>query len=99
MLLLNTAHCALEYHRWALRSVPRPDGIRYAKRMKAPITAPVLHIQGAADPTVLPSSARGSGDYVTGRYEYTEIPDVGHFPHEERPDEFNATLLNWLHTT
>ena len=74
MLLLNTAHCALEYHRWALRSVPRPDGIRYAKRMKAPITAPVLHIQGAADPTVLPSSARGSGDYVTGRYEYAEIP-------------------------
>jgi pimeloyl-ACP methyl ester carboxylesterase len=99
MLLLNTAHCALEYHRWALRSVPRPDGIRYAKRMKAPITSPVLHIQGGADPTVLPSSARGSGDYVTGRYEYAEIPDVGHFPHEEDPDEFHATLMDWLGTT
>jgi pimeloyl-ACP methyl ester carboxylesterase len=67
--------------------------------MKAPITSPVLHIQGGADPTVLPSSARGSGDYVTGHYEYTEIPDVGHFPHEEDPDEFHATLLNWLGTT
>ena len=85
MLLLNTAHCALEYHRWALRSVPRPDGIRYAKRMKAPITAPVLHVQGAADPTVLPSSAQGSGAYVTGPYEYAEIATAGHFPHEERP--------------
>jgi pimeloyl-ACP methyl ester carboxylesterase len=67
--------------------------------MKAPITAPVLQIQGGADPTVLPSSARGSGVYVTGRYQYAEVPDVGHFPHEERPEEFNATLLNWLGTT
>jgi pimeloyl-ACP methyl ester carboxylesterase len=98
MLLLNTAHCALEYHRWAVRSVPRPDGIRYANRMKAPITAPVLHVQGAQDPTVLPSSSRGSGDYVTGRYEFTEIPSVGHFPHEELPEEFHATLLGWLGT-
>jgi pimeloyl-ACP methyl ester carboxylesterase len=96
MLLLNTAHCALEYHRWALRSVPRPDGIRYAKRMKAPITAPVLHIQGAADPTVLPGSAQGSGAYVTGPYTYTEIPEVGHFPHEEHPEAFNTALLEWL---
>ena len=60
---------------------------------------PVLHLQGAADPTVLPSSARGSGDFVTGRYAYAEIDSVGHFPHEERPEEFNATLLDWLTTT
>jgi len=59
----------------------------------------VLHIQGAADPTVLPSSARGAGDYVAGRYEYTEIPHVGHFPHEEDPEQFNATLLDWLART
>jgi pimeloyl-ACP methyl ester carboxylesterase len=98
MLLLNTAHCALEYHRWALRSVPRPDGIRYARRMRTPITAPVLHVQGQADPTVLPSSARGSGAFVTGRYEYTEIPSAGHFPHEERPEDFHNTLLTWLAT-
>ncbi|WP_410961346.1 hypothetical protein, partial [Salmonella sp. SAL4457] len=56
MMLLNTAHCAVEYHRRALRSIPRPDGIRFARRMKYPISVPVLHVVGAADPTVLPSS-------------------------------------------
>ena len=96
MLLLNTAHCALEYHRWALRSIPRPDGIRYANRMKTPIQAPVLHLQGGSDPTVLPSSAQGSEQYVAGPYQYTEFPGVGHFPHEESPEDVHAALLAWL---
>lgn len=96
MLLLNSAHCALEYHRWAVRSVPRPDGIRFAKMMKTPIEAPVLHLQGAADPTVLPDSARGSGEHVSGPYQFTELAAVGHFPHEEDPDSFHAVLLPWL---
>ncbi len=96
MLVLNTAHCALEYDRWALRSVPRPDGIRFANRMKAPILAPVLQLQGSADPVVLPSSARGSQTYVLGPYEYAEMAGVGHFPHEEDPAAFNTVLLDWL---
>jgi pimeloyl-ACP methyl ester carboxylesterase len=96
MLLLNTAHCALEYHRWAMRSIPRPDGIRFAKRMKQPVTAPVLHVQGGDDPTVLPGSARGSEAYVTGPYRWAELPGVGHFPQEERPEAFHALLLDWL---
>ena len=96
MLLLNTSHCALEYHRWALRSVPRPDGIRFARRMKDPIWAPVLHVQGGSDPTVLPSSARGSEVYVQGPYRWAELAGCGHFPHEEQPEEFHALLLDWL---
>ncbi|MGB7982459.1 MAG: alpha/beta hydrolase [Candidatus Nanopelagicales bacterium] len=96
MRLLNTAHCALEYHRWAMRSVPRPDGLRYASRMKTPIHVPVLQVQGGADPTVLPSSAQGSGEHVTGPYRYTELPGAGHFPHEEQPDAFHDVLLDWL---
>lgn len=96
MLLLNTAHCALEYHRWAVRSVPRPDGIRYANRMKSPIEAPVLQLQGSADPTVLPSSARGSEEFVSAPYRYTELPGVGHFPHEEDPPAVHTALLDWL---
>jgi pimeloyl-ACP methyl ester carboxylesterase len=96
MLLLNTAHCALEYHRWAVRSIPRPDGIRYANRMKSPVHAPVLHLQGGSDPVVLPSSARGSHDFVAGPYQYCEIPAVGHFPHEEDPQAVHTALLEWL---
>lgn len=96
MLLLNTAHCALEYHRWSMRSVIRPDGIRFSKRMKAPIWTPVLHVQGAADPAILTSSSRGSEVYVEAPYRWLEFPSAGHFPHEEVPDQFHAELLDWL---
>jgi len=99
MLHLNTAHCALEYHRWALRSIPRPDGIRFVRRMKDPIWAPVMQVQGADDPTVLSSSSRGSETYVQGPYRWVEVPGCGHFPHEEQPEAFLDELVSWLATT
>jgi pimeloyl-ACP methyl ester carboxylesterase len=99
MLLLNSAHCALEYHRWALRSVPRPDGMRFARRMKDPIWSPVLHVHGAQDPSVLVTSAEGSGKYVKGAYDFVPMADVGHFPHDEAPDAFHQLLLGWLGET
>lgn len=93
----NTAHCALEYHRWAVRSVPRPDGARFIKSMRAhPIKAPVLHVQGESDPCILPSSALGSDEFVEGDYRLVVQPGVGHFPHEERFEEFNELLRGWL---
>ena len=30
--LPGVAHSSLEYYRWAFRSIPRPDGLRYARR-------------------------------------------------------------------
>jgi pimeloyl-ACP methyl ester carboxylesterase len=98
MRLLNTVHCALEYHRWALRSLPRPDGIRFARRMKQPITQPTLQIHGAIDPAVLLSSAVGSGDFVSGGYQLFVAETSGHFPHEEDPEAVSAKLLAWLET-
>jgi pimeloyl-ACP methyl ester carboxylesterase len=95
MLLLNTAHCALEYHRWAVRSVPRPDGIRFARRMKSSVTLPVLQVQGGADPVVLASSSRGSDACVDAPYRWVEL-DCGHFPQEETPAAFHEALLDWL---
>ena len=32
----GVAHCALESYRWAVRSIPRPDGLRFARRMSRP---------------------------------------------------------------
>ena len=49
MCIPSVAHSALEYHRWFVRSRLRPDGLRYARRMRAPIQAPTLHLQGALD--------------------------------------------------
>ena len=61
MCIPSVAHSALEYHRWFMRSRLRPDGLRYAQRMRAPIQAPTLHLQGSLDTCVLPATARGAG--------------------------------------
>ncbi|WP_347059160.1 alpha/beta hydrolase [Blastococcus sp. HT6-30] len=92
----QAAYGAMEYYRWAGRSQIRPDGLRYARRMAAPITAPTLQLHGALDPYVLPETARGSGRYVAGAYEWRELPGVGHFPQEEAPDEVSRAIISHL---
>ncbi len=96
MRIPAVAHSALEYHRWLARSGLRPDGLRYARHMRAPIQAPTLHLHGAVDPYVLPQTARGAGRYVDGPYRWKVIDGAGHFPHEERPDAFDTELFGWL---
>jgi pimeloyl-ACP methyl ester carboxylesterase len=90
-----TAHTSVEYHRWAVRSVIRPDGLSFMSLMEAPIQRRVLQIQGADDPMVLASSVDGSDDYVRGDYQRVDLP-TGHFPHEEQPERFNDALVKWL---
>jgi pimeloyl-ACP methyl ester carboxylesterase len=92
----GVAHSSLEYYRWIVRSVPRPDGLRFNHRMKAPVQVPTLHLHGAADSCLLPQSAQGSGTYVQAPYRWRLIDGVGHFPQEEAPDAFDTELLHWL---
>ena len=94
MLLPASAHCAVEYHRWALRSIPRRDGRRFVQAMSRQITQPVLQIHGSADPAILPSTVDGSEKYATA-YERVNLA-TGHFPHEEDPAAFDAAVLPWL---
>jgi pimeloyl-ACP methyl ester carboxylesterase len=96
MRIPSVAHCSLEYQRWFVRSAVRTDGLRYARRMRAAIQAPTLHLHGALDTCVLPQTARGSGRYVDGPYRWRVIDGAGHFPHEERPEVFGAELASWL---
>ncbi|GAA1080742.1 alpha/beta fold hydrolase [Nocardiopsis composta] len=95
----GTAHCSLEYHRWLFRSQVRPDGHRYMRRMSAPIGLPVLQVHGERDPFLLPQTARGSGRHVDAPYRWRLVRDAGHFPHQERPEAFDAALLGWLGDT
>ena len=90
-----TAHTAVEYHRWAVRSSVRPDGHRYMSLMEAPVQRAVLQVHGTADPMVLPESVDGSEEYVRAPYVRVDI-EAGHFPHEEAPEQFTAALLDWL---
>ncbi|TKK89856.1 alpha/beta hydrolase [Herbidospora galbida] len=91
-----SAHCALEYHRWFARSQLRPDGRRYARQMRREVEAPTLQLHGALDTCMLPRTAQGSGQFVAAPYRWRLIEGTGHFPHEERPDVFNAELTSWL---
>lgn len=96
MRIPSVAHSALEYHRWFMRSRLRPDGMRYARRMRAAVQAPTLQLHGALDSCVLPATARGSGRYVDAPYRWRLIDGAGHFPQEEQPDRLAAELLHWL---
>src|SRR3712207_3663084 len=86
----QAAYGSMDSFRWAGRSQPRPDGLRYARRMAAPVTAATLQLHGVLDPCVLPSSARGSGRYVAGAYEWREPPRGGPLPPHGGPREVNA---------
>jgi pimeloyl-ACP methyl ester carboxylesterase len=96
MQVMYVPNRALEYYRWSARSLPRADGRRYRALMRRPIAAPTLQLHGELDTCILPSTAQGSERYVSGPFEYRELRDVGHFPHEEDPDLVTADLLRWL---
>jgi len=89
------AHCSLEFFRWAVRSLPRPDGRAYAESMRAPISRPVLQLHGDFDTCVLPATAQGSGRWVSADYQWRLLTGVGHFPQQEVPDEISRELIRW----
>ena len=95
MQILYVPNRALEYYRWAVRSTVRADGRRYRDAMRAPIGVPTLHVHGGDDACVRAATANGSGRYVSAAYEWRCYDGVGHFPHEEQPDRFNADLIAW----
>jgi pimeloyl-ACP methyl ester carboxylesterase len=91
----SAAHSALEYQRWAVRSQFRSEGWRFMKLMKRPLDVPLLHMRGIADPYVLADPVDHSHRYAPhGRF--VDIPDAGHFAHEEAPQLVNAQLQEFL---
>jgi len=96
MLVPNTAHCSVEFHRWAIRSIPRRDGRRFQMAVATPVVKPVLQIHGTLDRAVLPASVDGSEAYATGGYTRIDMDGVGHFPHEEDPASFDKIFLPWV---
>ena len=89
------ANCSLEWYRWAVRSLTRPSGLRFHRLLDGGVHVPTLQLHGALDPLVLPRTARGSGRYVAGAYEWRELPGVGHFPPEEAAPEVGRAIAGW----
>jgi pimeloyl-ACP methyl ester carboxylesterase len=96
MLLSNTRHCSIEPYRWLMRSMGRPDGLQFSRRMNRKLRVPTLHVHGEDDPVLLPETALSSGAYVDAHYDWRPLDGIGHYPHEEDPDGFSGLLLEWL---
>jgi pimeloyl-ACP methyl ester carboxylesterase len=90
------AHSAAEYYRWLVRSQVRPDGWKFARRMRTPISVPVLQLHGEHDRSVLPDTVAGSAQYCSGPYEHHVVTGAGHFLPEEAPDAVSGHLVRWL---
>jgi pimeloyl-ACP methyl ester carboxylesterase len=96
-MLGNTAHCAIEFHRWAMRSIPRPDGRRFAVDMQGGVSVPVLQIHGKNDTSILVETAMDSAQWINGAWSPVTL-DAGHLLPEECPDEVIDALTSWLTT-
>jgi pimeloyl-ACP methyl ester carboxylesterase len=90
----GAAHCALEYQRWAFRSQWRPDGRRFMSTMREPIDIPVLQLHGELD-TYLTSRTLQRGARYAPRRRIVEIPEAGHFAHQENPRAVNTVVAEW----
>ncbi len=91
----GTAHCALEYQRWAFRSQWRPDGRRFMSTMREPIRIPVLSLRGEFDEYILASTVRRGHDLAPDRRLVT-VPGAGHFAHQENPQAVTAEIAKLL---
>lgn len=92
----NTAHCAIEFHRWSMRSIPRPDGKKFASDISKRIEQPVLQIHGAYDSSILLDVAKDSADWVAGEYEFRQFENSGHLIPEDNPNGLAEVLMTWL---
>ena len=90
------AHSSMEYYRWAVRSVPRQDGRRFAAAVKDPVDVPLLQLQGGQDPYVVPAAALASHRWAGPHLRYELVDGAGHFLPEEAPGAVTAALLGWL---
>jgi pimeloyl-ACP methyl ester carboxylesterase len=96
MSLWPAPHCALEYHRWLVRSRFRADGRRFARAMARPVRQPVLVVAGAEDPALPAATVARTRGQVVGPVTERVLPGVGHFPPEEDAAAFDTALLDWL---
>ena len=60
------------------------------------IRVPTLYVWGDADDTVGRPAAEGTGEFVSGPYQFAVLPGGGHFTADQMPDQVNALLLRHL---
>lgn len=98
MAIPFVAHSAAEAYRWLIRARLHMRGRAYLRRVRQPVDLPVLQVHGTHDQIVVPAYAARSGRWATGPYRWVAVDGAGHAPHEQRPEQVTAALVEWLTT-
>lgn len=77
------------------RSVRKVSFAQSVKELLPQVTVPMLLIWGLQDKMIPPNQARAIAELNT-RLNLIELENIGHCPHDEDPEKFNALLLDWL---
>jgi len=88
---------ALAYYR-SMFDFRTPAARETARLLESPIRVPTLALTGALDgcmDTRLHDLAMKPEDFPAG-FRVTRVFDAGHFLHQEKPEEVNRILLDWL---
>ncbi len=67
-----------------------------AELADATISVPSLFVAGTADPVLAFTRADRASEVISGPYRQVMIEGAGHWIQQERPDEVNSTLLDFL---
>lgn len=62
------------------------------------ISQPTIVISGDSDKIVPVEDSRKVAELIQSA-EFVVIPECGHMPHEERPEEFKEVVNEWLQMT
>ena len=79
-----------------MRPGRRASSSGYLNPPAATITAPALFIGGTADPVGAFMRRDRTAEVVTGPYREVMIEGAGHWLQQERPDQVNELVLDFL---
>ena len=91
-----TPYSAIEYYRWAARSLLRIEGRRFYRQMRKSIKQDVLAIGTLDNPLIEADLVQLSKKYVNASFTYKQFAVGGHHVHERNPADVLPVITNWL---
>ena len=86
---------ALDYYRHTFNPPPNAPGLAEVS-IPRPIAVPTLYLHGRNDGCIGAELAAGMEPYFEKGLRQVIVDGAGHFVHQERPDEVNRLILEFL---
>lgn len=90
------ADLAVDQLRWIYLAQRTPSGREYLRQSAHPVHLPIWAVRGELDPLLPGRAWEKDLEFARGVYHKVSIHNCGHFVPEEQPEEFTATLLEFL---